>query len=74
MSNDLFDCVNKKSLVKVPIYDYEIRTSQNYGLEEKSKEIISYETQSNSFCPKYCIKCNEKKECLDYFIIIKNII
>ena len=64
MCNDLFDCVEKKSLVKEPLYDYEIKTSQDYGKEEKSNAIEGYEESSNGFCPKDCGRCNEKKECL----------
>ena len=64
--NDLFDCVNKKSLVKNSafVYDYEINTSQDYGKEETKAPIVAYEESSNGFCPLNCGRCNEKKECL----------
>ena len=66
MCNDLFDCVDKKSLVKSSsfAYDYEINTSQDYGKEETKAPIIAYEESSNGFCPINCGRCNEKKECL----------
>ena len=64
MCNDLFDCVNKKSLVKNSTYDYEINTSQDYGKEESKNALDAYEESSNGFCPKDCGRCNEKKECL----------
>lgn len=64
MCNDLFDCVDQKSLVKTPIYDYIINTSQDYGKEENKAPIEAYEESSNGFCPKDCGICNEKKECL----------
>ena len=64
MCNDLFDCVNKKSLAKTPLYDYIINTSQDYGKEEKKSAIEAFEESTNGFCPKDCGKCNEKKQCL----------
>ena len=64
MCNDLFDCVEKKSLVKEAIYDYEINTSQDYETEKKKTAIIAYEESSNGFCPKDCAICNDKKICL----------
>ena len=66
MCNDLFDCVEKKSLVKSSafVYDYIINTSQDYGKEEAKAPIVAYEESSNGFCPKNCARCNEKKACL----------
>ena len=64
MCNDLFDCVNKKSLVKNPLYDYTINTNQNYATEEKKTSLEAYEESINGFCPKDCAECNEKKQCL----------
>ena len=61
---DIFDCVNKKSLVKDPLYDYIINTNQDYGTEEKKKAIEAYEESSNGFCPKDCSICTEQKKCL----------
>jgi hypothetical protein len=65
MCNDLFECVNKKSLFKTPLYDYVINTSQDYGKEEKNSALEAFEESSNGFCPKDCGKCNEKKQCLN---------
>ena len=64
MCNDLFECVSKKSLVKVPLYDYIINTSQDYATEEKKKAIEAYEESSNGFCPKDCSICDPNKQCL----------
>ena len=64
MCNDLFDCVNKKSLVKTSEYDYIINTSQDYATEEKKNALEAYEESINGFCSKDCGKCNEKKQCL----------
>ena len=66
MCNDLFECVDKKSLVKEAIYDYEINTSQDYGKEEKNVAIEVYEESSNGFCPKDCGRCDGNKKCLKY--------
>ena len=64
LCNDLFDCVEKKSLVKESNYDYEINTSQDYAKEEKKASMEAYEESDNGFCPKNCGRCNEKKVCL----------
>ena len=64
--NDLFDCVEKKSLVKGPNYDYVINTSQDFGEQENKESIEGFEESSNGFCPKECGRCNEKKECLKF--------
>ena len=64
MCNDIFDCINKKSLVKNDLYDYAINTNQNYANEEKQNTLEAYEESINGFCPKDCGKCNQKKQCL----------
>ena len=64
MCNDLFDCVEKKSLAKEAIYDYDINTSQDYENEKKKNAIVAYEESLNGFCPKDCAKCNDQKICL----------
>ena len=62
--NDIFDCVEKKSLLKDVIYDYETKTSQDY-LEQGviEYEIDYYELSNNGKCPLFCIQCNEFGHC-----------
>ena len=65
--NDIFDCIEKKSVIKdnAYTYDYEIKTSQNI---QKSKEekcsTDNYELSEDGQCSVNCKKCKEKKECL----------
>ena len=62
--NDIFDCVEKKSLLKDVIYDYEIKTSQDIlEQEDKENEVDFYELSNNGKCPLYCIQCNELGYC-----------
>ena len=62
--NDMFDCIEKKSLLKDIIYDYEVKTSQDI-LEQIDKEIEvdSYELSSNGKCPINCFQCNDLGQC-----------
>ena len=65
LCNDLFDCVEKKSLLKDITYDYEIKTSQD--LIESEKEPFSednYELSTNGKCPKNCKQCNQLGQCI----------
>ena len=66
LCNDMFDCVEKKSLLKEDIvYDYEIKTTQD--LEVIENEAISqdaYELSTNGKCPKDCSQCNELSQCI----------
>ena len=66
--NDLFDCVDKESVVKEEsyLYDYEIKTSQNIERAETSDEddINNYELSDDGICPKYCKHCLEDNICL----------
>ena len=65
--NNMFDCVEKKSLLKEVIYDYKIKTTQNL-IESERKGFFnnSYELSSNGICPQYCIQCNETNECIHW--------
>ena len=62
--NDMFDCVEKKSLLKNVIYDYETKTSQDI-LDQKDKENEKdfYELSNNGKCPIDCIQCDELGQC-----------
>ena len=77
LCNDMFDCVEKKSLLKDVIYDYEIKTIQD--LEVIKNEELSddaYELSTDGKCPQFCIQCNELGYCIkcknDYEIIELN--
>ena len=69
MCNDMFDCVEKKSLEKSDsfTYDYEIKTSQTIIKESdlNSNDIsIGYELSENGGkCPQHCSQCKENKKC-----------
>ena len=67
LCNDMFDCVEKKSLLKDNIiYDYEIKTSQD--CQDNSNINFSddgYELSINGKCPQYCKHCNELNQCLE---------
>ena len=65
LCNDIFDCIEKKSLVKESSYkyDYIAQTTQKYS---KIKEIAiyeEYELSDDGACPKYCSQCDVKKVC-----------
>ena len=62
--NDMFECVEKKSLLKDVIYDYEIQTSQDL-IEENQKDFIDnfYELSTNGKCLQRCKQCNDLHKC-----------
>ena len=66
LCNDLFDCVEKKSLLKDNIiYEYVSKTSQD--LNDADDEEFSedgYELSTNGKCPKDCIQCNSLGYCI----------
>ena len=61
----MFDCVEKKSLVKEEsyYYDYEIKTTQDIYVN--MDEVTSYELSTNGKCPQNCSHCNEKGTCIE---------
>ena len=66
LCNDMFDCVEKKSLLKEDInYNYTIKTTQDieYELNQSFSE-GAYELSTNGICPQYCIQCNELSYCI----------
>ena len=66
MCNNKFDCIEKKSLLKEVIYDYEIKTTQDIKeAENESYSIDSYELSTNGKCPQYCVQCNNLGNCLN---------
>ena len=65
--NDIFDCVEKESLIKEDSfnYDYEIKTNQLiHELINEEIETIVYELSDNGPCPKDCEQCNNLKQCI----------
>ena len=66
--NDMFECVDKKSLVKNSsyYYDYEIKTSQNLenACINDTDNITNYELSENATCPIYCKHCKENQKCV----------
>ena len=67
--NDMFECVEKESLVKESsyIYDYEIKTSQNIGdaFIISADNVTNYELSLNGTCPIYCTRCKENRKCIE---------
>ena len=66
LCNDMFDCVDKKSLLKNNIiYDYETKTTQDYRQIDRGQVIKDvYELSSNGKCPINCAQCDEKGYCV----------
>ena len=66
LCNDMFDCVEKRSLLKDNItYDYVAKTSQD--ITESNNETFSlnaYELSENGRCPQFCSQCNELGQCI----------
>ena len=79
LCNDMFDCVEKQSLLKSDIdYDdnYNYKTSQE--INEDDNEITfsnedAYELSTNGKCPQFCSQCNNLFQCIkckkDYKIV-----
>ena len=75
LCNDMFDCVEKESLIKDTTYDYDyiINNSQDISQIEISNVLIGYELSDDGVCPKNCIQClSDKKcfQCLDGYKLI----
>ena len=65
LCNDIFDCIDKKSLVKndTNSYDYISLTTQLYLNLQKVEELVSYELSDDGICPLYCSQCSKNKKC-----------
>ncbi len=65
--NDIFDCVDKKSVTKENTYmnaDYTPKTSQNIEEANLSKlDEDNYELSEDGICPISCKQCKEKNKC-----------
>jgi len=66
LCNDMFDCVEKRSLLRDDIiYDYETKTTQDLKvIKEESFSDDGYELSTNGKCPKDCSQCNELSQCI----------
>ena len=66
--NDIFDCVEKESLVKESsyYYDYEITTSQNLknAVNGITNIYENYELSDIAACPQFCSQCKENQKCV----------
>ena len=74
LCNNLFDCVEKESLVKSSTFNYDYTINKNVSIEITSDEDTSikdsdvvkdkiYEEGDDGVCPKYCQQCSENKQC-----------
>ena len=66
LCNDLFDCVDKKSLLKTDInYEYTSKTSQDiYDADDDEFSEDAYELSTNGKCPIYCSQCDNQGFCI----------
>jgi len=64
--NDIFDCIEKKSLVKESsyIYDYIPETTQKFSKIRSMSISESYELSEDGLCPKNCAQCDNNKICI----------
>ena len=65
LCNDMFDCVEKESLIKNNTYDYDyiMNNSQDIDQIEESDILIGYELSNDGVCPKDCVQCLINKKC-----------
>ena len=65
LCNDIYDCIEKKSLVKndTYLYDYTALTTNLYNQLQQSKDLVGYELSDDGICPKYCSQCSKNKKC-----------
>ena len=63
--NDIFDCIEKKSLVKESsfYYDYIPITTQRFSQIGSTPITEAYELSEDGFCPLYCAQCDINKRC-----------
>ena len=74
--NDLFDCIDKKSLTKETSYNYDYKpiSTQNYNNINKTKTSLVGELSEDGICPLNCAQCTSKnricKKCGDKFLLV----
>jgi hypothetical protein len=80
LCNDIFDCVEKKSLIKdnAYTYDYTIQTSQNIPNSEDQEvdNINNYELSDDGQCPQFCKLCTGNQKCLECkedYVLVGNV-
>ena len=63
--NDIFDCIEKKSLIKESsfYYDYIPVTTQRFSQIPSIPLMENYELSDDGFCPKNCAQCDINKKC-----------
>ena len=75
LCNDMFDCIEKKSLIKntTYYYDYSINTSQNLTELRNSDISIGYEITTNGKCRQNCGQCYINDTCFycreNYYLV-----
>ena len=74
--NDIFDCINKKSLVKNDTFDYDYTSLTNVQNEElKNTQILEgKELANDGKCPKDSITCNFSKHFDNKLVILSLLI
>ena len=74
--NDLFDCIDKKSLTKESSYNYDYKpiSTQNNIKIEKSETLLVGELSKDGICPINCAQCSSEnktcKKCGDRYILV----
>ena len=65
MCNEIFDCIEKKSLLKEEslLYDYIPETTSRYSDINNTKVITAVEEGNDGICPKDCSQCSFNKKC-----------
>ena len=65
LCNDMFDCIEKKSLIKnsTYYYDYDIKTSQIQSDLINDTILIGYEINTNGKCRQNCSQCFDNYTC-----------
>ena len=65
MCNEMYDCIEKKSLLKEEslIYDYTLKTTQRYTEINSTQPVLSWEKSLDGICPGNCSQCLKNKKC-----------
>ena len=65
LCNDMFDCIEKKSLVKEEsyYYNYTSLTTQQFSEISKVETLIAYEYSNDGACPLFCSQCSKNQKC-----------
>ena len=65
LCNDIFDCIEKKSLVKDNTYNYDYTpiTTQQHSKLSNLATLEAYELSDDGVCPLHCSQCSKNKKC-----------